>query len=888
MRIISWSLAALLALGACGDDSSGNGKQDTATGVDADVSGDTTITDTHEPADTGGDTDEGDTADTASPGDATDATDDAADTAIADADASDTVTPPPPLETRQLGARMWAPPLQLSLTGRTLWVGLRGASMPMDFERIRGGLIRYDLDSGASRVYESELPIGPYYQGDDGAVNGIVPVAGVHEDDGRYVIVAIDGLLTLTGDTVARFPLTLPSDGSAVVPTHLAIARDGVRPVAWMSSNKGLLRLDEDTFAIESVLETPETGVAGEWGPLTVDPDTGDCYAAFYPTDGASRVVRVTVAGDVSTLTPGTDDVPEGRVAELVWSSADQRAYVALAAWAADQGGVIAWDGTTASVIALEGQLAKAADGELGAFGAYTLALDDEAHVLAVGGRILGNPVGPTKGGGLAWIDLTTKDQLAGLSASATPFVGLHVGSLTIDPATHRTYALLSGICSETRLRAGGLFAISFDSDGAARLERPLLSGVRAVVSGEGGVRLGLRDDYGGLACEGYPVENGLHVLASNGSGRWVPIKADDNSPSGISAAPGIVAMLPGGSPGTLAIGTGRDGVAYGPPDGVAAQNPAIAWGASLDVMDVAFSADAEGGGTMWVATRTTHNNSDAPELADVGPHGAAKVAINDRGDFGDFVHFVRDSNRETDVKGLPSSDVRDVLLADDGTAYLACALERENQSPFDRAEEEVFKVDGADRKGGVAHILADDTIVTVTTSVETPDPRVLAFDHDGALIVGDAQVGVVRVTESGVEAVALPGSVPSGAIPRALWFGEGGDMAVGYDRGLLVSLGGSTAFIDTVGFVWTIVERDGALLVGTDEGLLVVARDAAGLELGLSAPAVASSIPFKDVPADEGGGGDCIVAGEPCVGNATGCCPGLSCGGGGFVPHCN
>ncbi|MCA9515311.1 MAG: hypothetical protein KC635_10240, partial [Myxococcales bacterium] len=884
-------------LGACGDDGS-NGGTDTATGVDTDASGGDTNTGDTGPADTSADTGDDDTtetdtadaADGTSPGDA-DASDteDAGDTAADTSGDADTSNPPSSLETRQLGARMWSPPLQLSRTGRTLWVGTRGASMPMDWERIRGGLYRYDLDTGATRVYESELPIGPYYEDIDGPVNGIVPVAGVHEDVDRYVVVAIDGLLTLAGDSISRFPVT--SGGEPVVPTHLEIARDGVRPVAWMTSDHGLLRLDEDTFAVESVLETPETGVTGQWGALTVDPDTGDCYAAFYPVDGGSgsRVVRVTVAGDVSTITPGEGGVPEGLVAELVWSASDGRAYVSLAAWAADQGGVIAWDGTTTTVIALEGQLSKASDGDLGPFGAYALALDDDNHVLAVGGRILGNPIGPSKGGGLAWIDLTGEDRIAGLSAGDTPFVALHVQSLAMDPTTHRTFALLSGQCNEVHLRAGGLFGIAFDADGKPRLERPLLSGVRAVVSDDDGVRLGLRDDYGGLACDGYPIENGVHTLASNGAGVWVPVVTDEQSPIGVSLAPGITAMVAGASADALAIGTGRDGVVYGPPEAVAAENPTT-WRASLDIMDVAFRADTEkGGGMMWLATRTTHNNSDPVNLADVGPHGAARVAINDRGDFAGATHYVRTSNLDTDVKGLPSSDVRDVLLADDGTAYLACALERENQNPFDRAEEDVFKIDDLPRKGGVAHILSDDTVQIVTDATETPDPRVLAFDADGALIVGDAQVGVVRVTESGVAPVTLPGTVPGGAIPRALWFGEGGDMAVGYDKGLLVSLGGAVRFVDTVGFVWTIVERDGALLVGTDEGLLVVARDEAGLTLDVAAPPTPGAIPFETIHADGSGGtgGECLGAGEVCQGNPEGCCAGLSCGGSGFVLMC-
>jgi hypothetical protein len=47
--------------------------------------------------------------------------------------------------------------------------------------------------------------------------------------------------------------------------------------------------------------------------------------------------------------------------------------------------------------------------------------------------------------------------------------------------------------------------------------------------------------------------------------------------------------------------------------------------------------------------------------------------------------------------------------------------------------------------------------------------------------------------------------------------------MAVGYDRGASVRLGGESRFIDAIGHAWAIDQDGPGLLIGADEGLVLV-----------------------------------------------------------------
>lgn len=93
--------------------------------------------------------------------------------------------------------------------------------------------------------------------------------------------------------------------------------------------------------------------------------------------------------------------------------------------------------------LAVEGQLGTVARGSLHEFGTARLAIDDASGILVVGGQVIATGAqGFLKGGGLAWLDLST-GKLAGLSTSNSDIVGEHVTAIEYDPQTKRTYAAL-------------------------------------------------------------------------------------------------------------------------------------------------------------------------------------------------------------------------------------------------------------------------------------------------------------------------------------------------------------------------------------------------------------------------------------------------------------
>ncbi|HRE91837.1 MAG TPA: hypothetical protein PK095_22145, partial [Myxococcota bacterium] len=320
-----------LAFAACPDDGSGRATPDTA---------DTTDTVDTEPDLEVGDEVEGDTS--------PDTADTAGDTADTANDTDADIEPGPPLTVSRFGARMIGAPIQLSVTdtghGRFLWVGTRANLVPVPGDstrgELRGGLFRYDLTTGAAVRFEDELPREDYSElmALDPLSFGPAPTAGVQADGDRFVVVARTGLLGFDGQgSEPTFDqVAVHHDGQPLVPVQLAIARDGLRPVAWMTSDKGLVRLDEDTFTVEAVVRGVDLAIegdtGGDFGRLTVDPDTGAVYAGYYTSDGRSALVKVGVDNQRRVWLTG-DGGPSGRVGELVFSKSAGRVYAALASW---------------------------------------------------------------------------------------------------------------------------------------------------------------------------------------------------------------------------------------------------------------------------------------------------------------------------------------------------------------------------------------------------------------------------------------------------------------------------------------------------------------------------------------------------------------------------
>lgn len=744
--------------------------------------------------------------------------------------------PPTSLTIERWGTRIWGPILGLSRTDRTLWFGTRPVPDP-DGGGVHGGLGRLDLDTGEVKVFEAELPKVQEDFG-EGAVESPVATASVIADGDRRLVVARTGILVIGKDgTVTEKPIALPGGAGNASPVGIVVDRGGGRARIWAATDAGLVRLHADTFAVEKVFGQTELGSTNV-GAIALDPGAGAVYLAVYEDGNASHVARVD--GDaVKSLVPGEEGIPAGTVGGIVWSTKAGAAVIAIASWNDMAGGVATWNGTATTTLATEPQLGEAARGAPEAFGPWHLAVDDDAGLVIVGGSIRPTPpLGYLAGGGLAWIELSTK-RVAGMSTTTSALPGDDVGALTYDPTSRRTYIAARQPCNEHQLGNLGLVAVSFREDGTARFERPVLSGVRsmAVVGDE--VYLGLRDDSPGLSCFGLAVQTGLVKLQANRAGEIVPLAVQEGG-DGILPHAGPTAMAVDDK-GRFAIGTYRDGTFVGAPTNGYAFNQALTPGVSLYETDVAWAA----AGAMWIAGSAVHDPSDPPELADVGPRGAALVKLGDDGKPATFTHYVLSSKDAKDVTGLPSSEIAGVAVAPDGASFLACATERLGVRSSDRALGEPFALDGKVRKGGVAQIGKDGALTVIANDAVAPDPRGIAVDATGGLWVLDAEKGLLHQQGGGLVSAALPEGAPAGAYPHGLWRGANQDLAALYDKGALVSLGGHAKFVGDAGHAWRAAARaPGVILIGSDQGLIRARVAAADVS---EKPAVKGALPaFK------------------------------------------
>ncbi|MEZ4231250.1 MAG: hypothetical protein R3B89_18880 [Polyangiaceae bacterium] len=649
------------------------------------------------------------------------------------------------------GARLWGNPLSLSRVDRELWIGTRSNPDPMADEgaKLRGGLVRLDLDSGDVRVFEDELPSVP--DPFEPTRNAPASTRGVIADGSKRLVASEAGVLVIDGSSVQT--VALGGGATSVRVTDLVLDRGGNRNALWAGTERGLVELDADTLVPRRTLAQAELG-ADSVGDLALDPDSGEVYAAVYG-DSDSWVAHID-GTSVDTWTPGSDGLPDGTVGDIVF--AEGQAYVALASWAADDGGVISWDGTTAESFVVEGELSWAADGTHRAFGAWDLDYVQSSKTLIVGGRL-----SPTGGGGLVYLDLEARDPARGVGITQGPagLPGDHVSALAYDPDTGRTFVSLAMPCSESKLGAMGVFGLAFDQD-ELHLERPMLSGVRDVVSHGNDVLMALRDENPGYSCDGLPVSRGVVRLLSNRAGEYVFGRYQQDDGSGIEFnpawfAPSLLAAGP-----ELAYTGNREGLFLGFPDSVSF-NQALSFHTSLYVNDLRWDDSV-----LWLSGRATVDQT--PDVNDRSPRGTVRVAFDANGKAA-FQHFARSQGNDTQtIIGLPSNDVSAVIPAGNGEAFALCAAERAFDSR-DRSPGEVYDPGTGDRLGGIAKISGTD--VTVIADSETaPDPRAGVVSDAGVLYVADARVGLITVGDGEPSSAPWPSELPVGSVPLAMRLG--------------------------------------------------------------------------------------------------------------------
>ncbi len=782
---------------------------------------------------------------------------------------------PATLNVERWGDRIYGQALAMSRIDRELWIGTSAVIDPSLGETapVRSALLRLDLDDGALRVFEAELPPAPHWSG----TSGPTPTASVVGDGTRRIAAARTGLLVIEGDALTAHPLLVA--GTSASPTHLAIDRAGGRASLWASTDLGLVELDPDTLSVRSSVAADALG--GVPGSLAIDPASGAVYAAVHADTGASQVVRV-LGTELARLHPGEGGAPNGMVGDVVFSEAWGGAIIAFASWDPSTGGVALWDGTDVRAIAVEGTLSLAARGEPVAFGASKLALD--GGVLVVGGRIHATgPIGILEGGGIAWLDLSDPSvvdpPIYGLSTSTSDVRGDVVTAAAFDPVDGRTYLGLQQPCNERQIGNVGVQAIWFER-GEPRFELPILSVVRDVQRVDGELWVGVRDENVGVSCDAVAVHVGYARVDGSRAGQapsvrgWRPTRTSVTEIAMRDRDWRVVAGF-------------REELFVGSESGGLLVSPAIELGTSLWPEDVEWENDR----TFWIAGRTSHSAGDPPHVADVGPRGAARVVLNDAGSIESVTQYVRLDRDGTPgvITGLPSAEVYDVVLDAAGQVYLVCGTER-LIGTYDRVPRDEFRLDGQLRRGGVVRIEADGSITMIAGPGVAPDGRAGAFAPDGTLYVLDAERGLLRQTASGFEVVELPG-VPEGSIGQSLWIGEGTDLVAGYDTGAFVRIGDAQIFLGDVGFVWNVDASGEVILLGTDRGLVRVSPE--GVEdHGEPAPLPGDAPPFVGAeppppPPPPGDAGMCLTEGQVCRTDPTACCPGLFCSSLGIVQTC-
>lgn len=785
---------------------------------------------------------------------------------------------PDGLQVERWGARMWGAAIAITQGAESTWIGTRAVLDEVTGE-VRGQLLRVNRSTGIVDVFDDELPTALLPD----AGTGPTSTGRVIEQAERTLALAPDGIVVL--DEAGSRIVALPVGGTNASPTEM-VAGAGV---IWVASDAGLLELNPTTLTVSDSVDLATLG--GQPTAIAVDEATGDVYATLVGDGAPGSIVRVRDGAVAATLTPG-GAVPEGAPKDVVFSPSRGVAYVAIASWNQAAGGVISWDGDAGlEWIASEGELTEALTRDPGAFGASVLALADDEGLLLVGGQIQSS-LGGLRGGGLAVIDLAQLPTLAvgGTTSARSGLGGDHIGDLEYDEDTHRIWVSSWFACNESRLGFAGVDTLTWVDD-EPRFTKPVVGGVRALEMVDGELWLGLRDEIPGARCFGFNSQQGLVAIRSNHAGEAVELPPITDFGYWHPNRIGPSEILPGEG-GTMVLQVRRDSLYITDGSRAFLQNPTFL-GPSLFLHDVTW----EGTDAFWLGGRATHSAGDGPELADVGPRGAARVSLSD-GTIDEVTHYVRatrDPAGPGTITGLPSSDVR-AIVPDGDVTWLVSGIERVYTGSHDRNDGEPFVLGGEQRRGGLTEVAADGSITVVANATEIPDGRAAALDPDGVLHVLDARNGLLRWTGSAIESVELPVAVPSGSIPQTLVFGSEGTMVLGYDTGAVVQIGETAEWLEGFGFVWTAIERgEGVVLLGTDEGLVRV-RAPGVAAIGEPAPATGARPPVLVVR--DGGmmvgdpdmgtpdmGPSCKVEADPC--SPGECCAGLVCGGSGIVTAC-
>ncbi len=748
------------------------------------------------------------------------------------------------------GDRLYATVNGLKVIDGELWVSTMHQFEPIT-EKPKGGIMRINLETGAVINHEKDMPtltygnppMTPEYE-------AVVDTATVIKDGDRFLILALAGLVVYENGKFAYHQFKI-DEKHIFGPSGIAFDKE--RKTIWFSGMGGLLAVDSETYKVKKWIKDDVLGTLST-GRIALDPKTGAIYTAYvkeqedpgpgpgpdgpdlplnnrirktrrsgFPIQKVLKIENYAVTASVEVAENG---LPMGYLGDIVWSKKKNALIIALQSLEPQLGAVVAWDGTNIETIATDGELSPIPENK-GSLGAGKLVIDPTGTLLLVGGQFSSGMHGIT-GGGMAWINLET-GKIRKLPMDFPLF--FQPNSMAYDPVTKRTFVAAYTPCNDRQLGNRGLYAFSFREDNSVRIERPLVSTVTSMFKDGEKVYATLKDDNSGSACMGgVAVQSDLLELKKNGFGEVVKLYSETNK----RVYERVAAVTSDIRNGKVLMGLFPGELYFGDFDDINVVNPTFGQiGTSKYFRDVKWRDD----NSFWIAGSAQHSrgyNGEEPDpnMANVGPRGAALVTLDDEGNIKEAFHYVlatRDEPEANEKVGIPSSDVYQAVVAEDGSTYLICGTERNMPLGDLRLETDAYVLEGKKRLGGVALVKKDGSFENIISGEILPDPRIAALKDDGSLVVIDKEKGPYIYKDKKTEAYDIGFEWKNTMTPNDLWI-EKEDFAFMFNEGAIVKLDGIQKEIKEVGFTWDALKRaEGVLYIGTDRGIVkVMTEDAA------------------------------------------------------------
>ena len=772
-------------------------------------------------------------------------------------------TPPQIAASDGLGVRLPAQPRALLVSVDSLIVGTRavevdpgylggkpippadpGAEERTPTTEMVGGLLVQDRRTGATRVYTAAdgFPTMPYASsaGSWGEQTATVFDLAWVEPDRSFVGAAWTRLVRgdLDESGTYRFrsaALRRDGAGADAVITQVELAGG----LLFVAGDQGIAVVSPDDLTVQRWIDFGRPVAVFGISAGTFAGETA--VAAFFGEGDAAMPTGAALVHADGTVQPF--EMPEGAMPTAVLV-VDEAVFVGLQT-RDGEGAIYAWadagDGTFAFA-KKAGKNDLSTPARVHSVVPNVLALDYQDAALLVGGRMV-RADGGGPGGGLVSLRRigAQLERAKDVVPKQSPLYDALPWTVDALAADHQGSIYFAGrqLCDERKTRQMPVFELEGTGE-QARLAQAWISGVRSIsfdpVAHD--TWLGLRDEDPYGTCLGAVVQESLCRLRADGSCEiTVPVvNADVN---GFAALPSVSAIAFGPvEDQRVAVATVGNGVFVESGD-VTRFLDVAAHGVSLRTTAAAWSDD----GALWVASAGAWERQASQAVNRRNPHGLGYFALDETGAPTLALRYVRersDQRPETDVPGLPSDTVYDVLaLPGHRRALVALGVDRE------RADADHLQGMPAERAGHGGLALIDGTTVEILAApagTTMGEVVALARSGSGAIYALDERDGLFAVDVQAKKATRIAAApwAGNGADPAerglSLAVDGAGHLAVGSTRGLYLfdAHGASSVAFrqeDGPNYVWDVAfAADGVVYAGTDRGLRRVAVAGASL----------------------------------------------------------